>query len=187
MKLEWFWQGWEGPLRVACLGLLAYGFLIILLRATGKRTLSKMNAFDFVITVASGSTFAAVLLNKQVSYAEGVTAFTTLVLMQYGVAWASSRSNTVEGLVKSVPSVLVWRGEMQLAAMAHARVTESEVHAACRQHGVTNLADVDAMVLETAGEFSVLTGLKISPRDSYCTLRGTELPNAAKSSGREIA
>jgi len=40
---------------------LAIFFLVALLRLSGKRTLSKMNAFDFVVTVAFGSTLAAML------------------------------------------------------------------------------------------------------------------------------
>ena len=157
MELSWFWQGWQAPVRVVCMGVLGYAALIILLRATGKRTLSKMNAFDFVITVASGSTFAAVLLNDQVSYAEGITAFATLVLMQYGVAWASARNRSVESLVKSVPTVLAWRGELLADVMLRERVTEAEVLSACRQSGVSSLDQVQAVVLEPAGEFSVLT------------------------------
>lgn len=42
------------------IGVLAYASLILLLRASGKRTLSKMNAFDFIVTVALGSTLASV-------------------------------------------------------------------------------------------------------------------------------
>jgi uncharacterized membrane protein YcaP (DUF421 family) len=116
-----FWSGWQGPVRVLVMASLSYAFLIILLRATGKRTLSKMNAFDLIITVASGSTFATVLLNKDVSYAEGITAFSALVLMQYGVAYACARSERFEGLVKTTPTILVWRGELQRSAMRIAR------------------------------------------------------------------
>ena len=156
MGADVFWDGWQGPLRVAVMALLSYLYLIVLLRVTGKRTLSKMNAFDFIITVASGSTFATVLLNKDVSYVEGAVAFAMLVLMQYGVAFLSTRSHGIESLVKSTPTLLVWRGRMRPEAMKKARVTEAEVLAACRESGLHSLQEVEAVVLETAGEFSVL-------------------------------
>ena len=41
-----FFDGWTGLLRVLVVGTLAYAALVLLLRVTGKRTLSKMNAFD---------------------------------------------------------------------------------------------------------------------------------------------
>lgn len=171
MLETWLFDGWQGPLRVALMGVLSYGFLIFLLRMTGKRTLSKMNAFDFIITVASGSTFAAVLLNDQITFVEGATAFSMLVFMQYGVAWTSARSSRAEKIVKSVPTVLVWRGEMRRDTMRKARVTEAEVLAACRGAGVGSLQDVDALVLETAGEFSVLQNHTPEPHDPSSTLR----------------
>jgi len=36
----------------------------VVLRVSGKRTLAKLNAFDFVVTVALGSTLATILLNS---------------------------------------------------------------------------------------------------------------------------
>ncbi len=41
-----FFDSWAGLLRVLVVGPLAYAALVLLLRVTGKRTLSKMNAFD---------------------------------------------------------------------------------------------------------------------------------------------
>ncbi|MEZ6111860.1 MAG: hypothetical protein R3C99_12705 [Pirellulaceae bacterium] len=57
--------------RTLVMGVLAYVCLIILLRVSGKRTLSKMNAFDLIVTVALGSTLATVLLSKDVTLAQG--------------------------------------------------------------------------------------------------------------------
>lgn len=62
-------------IRTLVVGVLAYISLVLLLRLSGRRTLSKMNAFDLVVAVAVavavGSTFATILLNRNVSLAEG--------------------------------------------------------------------------------------------------------------------
>lgn len=55
-------DGWYGIARVVPVGLSSYAALIALLRISGKRTLSKLNAFDLVVTKALSSTFATVLL-----------------------------------------------------------------------------------------------------------------------------
>jgi len=57
-------------IRTRVVAALADISLVLLLRLSG-RTLSKMNAFDLVVTVALGSTFATILLNRDVSRAEG--------------------------------------------------------------------------------------------------------------------
>jgi uncharacterized membrane protein YcaP (DUF421 family) len=66
-----FFDDWNDLGRVALVGALAYATLVLLLRGSGKRTLSKWNAFDLIVTIALGSTLATVLLSKDVSYAEG--------------------------------------------------------------------------------------------------------------------
>lgn len=90
-----FFDGWAGPLRIVIMGTLAYVALIAMLRATGKRTLSKMNAFDLVITVALGSTFATILLDPALPLVDGLTALGLLVVLQYAITWGSVRSATI--------------------------------------------------------------------------------------------
>ena len=78
-----FFDNWETLFRTLIIGVLAYASLVMLLRISGRRTLSKMNAFDMVVTVALGSTLATILLNRDVALAEGVLAFALLIGMQY--------------------------------------------------------------------------------------------------------
>ena len=122
-----FFDGWNPILRALIVGPLAYASMVILLRVSGKRTLSKMNAFDFVITVALGSVMASVTLSKDVPVAEGVAAFAVLLGMQYLITWLSVRVPAVRQMIKSEPALLVHQGAFMDQAMKRERVTESEV------------------------------------------------------------
>jgi uncharacterized membrane protein YcaP (DUF421 family) len=149
-------DSWQGLGRVLFVGVLAYIGLVLFLRASGSRTLSKLNAFDLVVTVALGSTLATIILSKDVALAEGLLAFAVLIALQYTVTWGSVRSSTFSRTVKSEPVLLVLRGEFLTGAMRRARVTEPEVYAVLRSQGVRDLEDVDAVVLESDGSLSVL-------------------------------
>lgn len=151
-----FFQGWDGIWRTLFVGLLAYAGLIVLLRGFGKRTLSKLNAFDLVVTVALGSTLATVLLSKDVALAEGLTAFALLAGLQYVVAWASVRSTAVSRVVKGEPRLLLFRGRMLDSALRKERITPEEVLAAVRGAGRADLAEVEGVVLETDGSLTVV-------------------------------
>jgi uncharacterized membrane protein YcaP (DUF421 family) len=74
-----FFSSWTSLLRILVVGVPAYICLILLLRISGKRTLSKFNAFDLVVTVAFGSTLSAGLLTKDVALADIVASFILLV------------------------------------------------------------------------------------------------------------
>lgn len=151
-----FFDSWSEILRVVVVGTLAYAALVVLLRLTGKRTLSKMNAFDLVVTVALGSTLATVLLSKDVALLEGIAAFVLLCLLQYAVAAASVRSERLQGLVKAEPRLLLHEGRFLPEALHAERVTREEVLAAIRAKGMVTVSEVGAVVLETDGSFSVL-------------------------------
>ncbi len=151
------YDGWSGLVRVLVVGSCAYLTLIALLRISGKRTLAKLNAFDFVVTVALGSTLATVLLSDSVALAEGVTALALLVGLQYAVAWTSVRSRHVRRLVRSEPTLVVYRGQLLPDALRRQRVTETEIRQVLRQQSQSLLEDVGGLVLETDGSFSLLS------------------------------
>ena len=151
-----FFDSWSGLGRVMIVGVLAYGALVFLVRVSGKRTLSKMNAFDLIVTVALGSTLATVLLSKDVALLEGVLAFSLLIFLQFVITWLSVRSNAVQGFVKAEPALLLHRGRFLHRAMRTERVTEEEIRAAVREQCIGSLEDVEAVVLETDGTFTVL-------------------------------
>jgi len=153
---QMFFNGWEPLIRTLVVGVLAYIGLVVILRTTGKRTLSKLNAFDLVVTVSLGSTLATILLNKDVALAQGILAFAILSGMQYLVTWMSVRWKSVREIVKSEPRLLVHHGEMLPDALKQERITVDEIEAAARSEGIDGLSSVASVVLETDGTLSVI-------------------------------
>jgi uncharacterized membrane protein YcaP (DUF421 family) len=149
-------DSWSGLGRVVLVGTLAYAALVLVLRISGKRTLTKLNAFDLVVTVALGSTLATVLLSKSVALVEGVLAMVLLVLLQYAITWLSVRSPRFEALIKAEPTLLVHRGRFLERAMKAERITREEILAALRASGAAGVDGTAAVVLETDGTLSVV-------------------------------
>ncbi|HEX6115317.1 MAG TPA: YetF domain-containing protein [Geminicoccaceae bacterium] len=156
-------DSWAGLGRVLLVGTLAYVALVLLLRISGKRTLSKLNAFDLVVTVALGSTLATVLLSKSVALAEGVLALGLLILLQYVIAWLSVRSPRLQRVIKAEPMLLLHRGRFLEGAMRAERITREEILAAVRASGAAEPQGVAAVVLETDGSLSVIAQAATTP------------------------
>ena len=169
-----FFDSWDTILRTFIIGVLAYVCLVVFLRVSGRRTLSKMNAFDMVVTVALGSTLATILLNRNVALAEGALAFALLIGMQYLVTWTSVRVPWVRKMVTGEPALLVYEGRMLSAALKRARVTEDEINAALRAAGKESFAQVKAVVLETDGSFSIV---QKEENVAESSLQGVVIPN----------
>ena len=84
----WF-DSWAKMLRGLIIGSVSYAALVVVLSVSGKRTLGQLNAFNFIVTVAIGSTLATIPLSSDVAFFEGLTALALLAGLQFIVAWAS--------------------------------------------------------------------------------------------------
>lgn len=151
-----FFDTWSGLGRILVTGVLAYPAVILMLRISGKRTLSKFNAFDFIVTIALGSMLASVIVTGSVPLAEGLLALAMLIGLQYCITWLSVRSERFQTLMKSSPKILVHRGVYQDRAMRDERVTRAEITAALHSQGKTEASDC-SVILETDGSLNVFT------------------------------
>ena len=163
--MTWF-DSWSSMVRVVLTAVMAYAALLFFLRLSGKRTLSKLNAFDLVVTVALGSTLATVILSKDIALVDGLLALALLIGLQYAVAWLSVRATAFHRLVKNEPTLLFYEGTFLDGALRRARIRRDEVLAAIRGQGVEGLIDVREVVLETDGTLSVVRARGTRPLDS---------------------
>lgn len=152
----WF-DSWSDLAGVALVGTATYVVLIVVLRVSGKRTLSQLNAFDFVVTVALGSMVATIILSAEVSLAEGVTALVLLAALQFAVAGISSRWKRLRRVVTAGPTLLLLHGRMDSDALRRHRLSESEVLQAIRTSGRGDVNAIAAVVLESSGALSVVS------------------------------
>lgn len=149
-------DSWAGVARVFLLCLAGYAGLLVLLRAFGKRSTSKLNMFDWVVTVALGSLLAAMVLGEDVPLAHGLTAYATLIGLQYVLARVLVRWKRARHAVLGDPTLLYYEGRFLRERMRRVRVLEEEIHAAVRAAGLGSMDEVRAVVLETSAEISVV-------------------------------
>lgn len=146
----------ENLLRMLVLGTVSYFLIVLVLRLSGKRTLSKMNAFDFIVTVALGSVLANIIVNHETLFWEGIVAFCLLVFLQYVATWLSARSAKVQSLLKSQPSLIYYDNQYDKKKMKQERITEAEVIQAIRKDGYVSLDGIAAVILESDGTLTVM-------------------------------
>ena len=143
-------------LGVVTAALVTYVWLVALLRVSGKRSLAKLNAFDFVVTVAFGSMLSTVILTRDIDWVTGAVGLLMLTALQYVVSKSLIHSEWLQDLVRSKPALLVENGQVDDGMMQNERITRSDLEAAVRGHGYGRMEQVAAVVLETDGTFSVI-------------------------------
>lgn len=164
-------------LEVIINAVSSYIAVIFFLRISGKRTLAKWNSFDFIVTVALGSILASSLLSTKDTFGKAILGFSLLVLFQYIISWVSVRSSVIQKFIKAEPALLLYKGKMQNDVMKRERIAEGELLAALRGNGVSCIDNVDAVVLETDGSFSIICSID---EDSTSTLKDVKEFNRIK-------
>lgn len=145
-------------IRIITVGILAYVGLISFLLTSGKRSLTQLNTFDLVVTVAIGSVLSTILLDKNVSLLEGLLAFVLLILLQFVLTFTSVRWKKFNKLIKSEPSLLYLNGSFLRETMKKERISEGDILQSVRSDGIGDLKEVQAIVLENDGSLSVISG-----------------------------
>jgi len=137
-------------------GVGIYIALLLLTRLTGLRSFSKMSSFDFATTVAFGSIIASTVLSKNPPLASAAFALAVLYALQFSVSRARYLSPRLQRLVDNEPLLLMAGETILKDHLRVARVTEDDLRSKLRMAGVTDRAQVLALVFETTGDCSVL-------------------------------
>ncbi|HEY7807028.1 MAG TPA: YetF domain-containing protein [Croceibacterium sp.] len=182
MLQQVFFAGWEPLARTALSTMSAFVVLIVLLRIAGPRVLAKWYAFDLIVTVALGSTFANNVLSKDTSVAQAAVGFIVLIGLQFIISWIVLHWSPARIIVNSQPTLIFHNGRFLDEPMRRQRVGEGDIRAAARQQGVSCLDDVGAIILEADGTFSVIATIKepASALADVPELGGSDKANKAK-------
>jgi uncharacterized membrane protein YcaP (DUF421 family) len=169
--ITYLWNGIEPVLRVLFIAMTGYATLLIMLRVSGQRTLAQMTAMDLVVTVTLGSAFGRVLTAREVALVEVIAAFGALVLLQWLVAQMWGRTRRVRRSVAVWPTLLFYAGDPIPSALDRHHLLHDDLYTAARQQGMGSLEDVQAILLEANGAFTVLSKNKYGDGSAVDSLR----------------
>lgn len=135
---------------------IVYGFVLFLLRFSGKRQIGQLAPFDLVLLLMLSNAVQNALNGGDTSVTGGLLSATTLVALNSIVAVVTSKSKKAEAIIEGHPLVLIHNGKLYQAMMDQARLTHHELNAALRQAGCGCVDDVQYAVLENNGAISVV-------------------------------
>ena len=139
--------------RGGILTAVALLWVVLLVQIVGLRSFSKMTAFDFVMTIASGSLLAgAAQASEWSAFAQAMIALAALFVVQWAIARLRKESDVVQDAIENEPVLLMVDGRFCTEAMDETRVTRSDIIAKLREANVLSFDEICAVVLETTGD-----------------------------------
>ena len=144
---------WHFVLRAVAM----YVLVMVLVRVSGKRALGQSTPFDLVLLILIGNAVQNGINGGDNSMTGALIMATTLVALNYGVAWVTARNRRAEILVEGVPVVLARNGKLFKSVLLRELVSTSDFDEALRLNGVESLDEVQLALLETNGSISVIS------------------------------
>lgn len=147
LSISW----WELLLRV----ILIYGFLLVLLRLSGKRQVGQLAPFDLVLLLVLSNSVQNAMNGGDNSVLAGLISAAGLVGLNYLVGLATYKSKRIEALVEGRPEILIHDGRLYSDVMEREKLTHHELNAALRAAGCACVEEVHFAVLENNGAITV--------------------------------
>ena len=146
----------EVPLEMLVRGTAMYWFLFMLFRVVVRRRVGAVGISDVLLLVIIADAAQNAMAGEYRSVADGMVLVATIVGWNVLIDWATYRSAALERLLQPPPLVLVRNGRILHRHLRMEFISEKELRAKLREHGVTDPAQVAAAYMESDGAVSVI-------------------------------
>lgn len=138
-----------------------YAILLIAVRLSGRRTLSELTTFDFILLLVISEAVQQALVGDNNSVTSAVITVVTLVLINVGFSFVKTRIPWVEKFLEGVPTVLVENGRPLTDRMKKARVSEDDIMVSARElQGLERMDQIKFAILEAGGQITIIPAEK---------------------------
>ncbi len=140
---------------IALRGVVAFLFLLALVRLAGKRAIRQGTAMDFVTALILGELVDKLLTGK-VPFLQYATASITVLAIHLLVNVLCARSSFINGWLVGREESVVEQGALVHRGMCRERITRRALFATLRQRGVGDIREIKSADVESDGEVSAL-------------------------------
>ena len=147
----------SGYLKIALSSSAVYIFIIIAIRLFGKKELAQLSIIDLVFILLISNAVQNAMVGSDSSLSGGLVAASTLFIINYLFKYLLYRFPKLGIAVQGVELMLIYKGQLNVSNMNKARITREEIEEAVREHGVSEIREVDLAVLETDGNISIIS------------------------------
>jgi uncharacterized membrane protein YcaP (DUF421 family) len=132
-----------------------YVFMLVVIRALGKRTVGNFSAFDLLVALMLGEMVDEIIYGD-VLFIQGAVAVVAIAGLAYADSWLAYFGHGFDTALEGKPTIVIRDGEFDYKGMRAERMNEPEVLAHLREEGIHDMREVHLAIVETDGAVSVL-------------------------------
>lgn len=155
-SLFWGSESSDFLLEVAVRTSVMFIFILLALRASGKRGIKQLSIFELVIIIGMGSAAGDPMFYKDVGILPALLVFTIVISLYRATTWFTGKSVKFENLIEGKPLYLVRDGKFSISDFDKEDLSQDEFFAELRIAHVEHLGQVKNAIMETSGTVSLL-------------------------------
>src|SRR5687767_9719364 len=122
-----------------------YVFMLIVIRALGKRTVGNFSAFDLLVALMLGEVVDEIIYGD-VRFIQGAVAIVAIGALTYADSWLAYFDHGMETVLEGKPTIVVRDGEFEWKGMRQERMNEKDVLGQLRGNGIQDMREVHLAV-----------------------------------------
>ncbi len=136
---------------------VVYIVVLVIFKIAGRRTLSEITTFDFVLLLIIGEATQQALLGDDFSITNAALVIITLIMIDIGLSLIKRQFPALSKSTDGQPIIVVEHGRLIEKRAQKARIDESDVLEAARHsQGLECMAQIKFAVLEKDGKISII-------------------------------
>ena len=143
--------------------ILVLIILFFITKMMGKKQISELNFFDYVVGITIGSIAADISLDIEKNMIAGIAALFIYGLISYIISFVSIKSILARRFFIGVPTVLVEKGKIIESGLKKSKIDVNDLLMVARENGYFNLDEIDYALMEVNGNISFLPKEKEKP------------------------
>lgn len=150
-------------LRIIPRSVIALVVLFIVTKLIGRKQVSELSLFDYVIGISIGNFAAEMILNFEMKYINGIVAVVTFGLVAYMVSIITMKSIFFRRILIGTPIMVIQNGKILENSMKKLRIDINDLLEQVRNNGYFDLDEIAFAIMETNGELSILPKSEYKP------------------------
>lgn len=130
--------------------------LFLITKLLGKKQVSQLSLFDYVIGISIGNFAAEMTINLESEYLHGTVAVVFFGLVAYGVSILTMKSIHLRSFFMGRPTILIQDGKLLMKGLQKVKFDVNDLLEECRINGYFDIGEISYAVMETNGEISFL-------------------------------
>ena len=143
--------------------ILVLIILFFITKMMGKKQISELNFFDYVVGITIGSIAADISLDIEKNMIAGIAALFIYGFISYIISFISIKSIWARRFIIGVPTVLVEKGKIIESGLKKSKIDVNDLLMVARENGYFNLDEIDYALMEVNGNISFLPKEKEKP------------------------